>query len=151
MARKKQTPTYEPGTPDYAYPARTKPQIQGPEDVLKVCEPLLTADREHFIVLLLNARHEVQERLTIGIGSANACLVHPREVFRPAIIRSSVSIVCVHNHPSGDTQPSAEDLTITRRLISAGELLGIATLDHIIIGKGNRKAYSMRAQRAGGF
>jgi DNA repair protein RadC len=84
-------------------------------------------------VLLLNARHEVQRRETVSIGSLNASIVHPREVFLPAILQSAASIVLVHNHPSGDPEPSEEDLSITRRLAQVGELVGIAVLDHVIV------------------
>lgn len=84
-------------------------------------------------MLLLNARHEIQGREVISIGSLNASIVHPREVFLPAVKASAASIVLVHNHPSGDAEPSEEDLTITRRLVDCGELLGIGVLDHVII------------------
>jgi DNA repair protein RadC len=108
--------------------------IRGPEDVVRLMGPKLRASkREHFLVLLLNARHEVLMRDTVSIGSLNASIVHPREVFKPAIIESAASIVLVHNHPSGDPEPSEEDLAITRRLVQAGELLGIGILDHVIV------------------
>jgi DNA repair protein RadC len=99
---------------------------------------------EEFCVLLLNARHEVQRRVMVSRGSLNASIVHPREVFRPAILDSAASVVLVHNHPSGDPEPSDEDLAITRRLVQVGELLGIAVLDHVIIAK--RGFVSLRAR-----
>ena len=105
----------------------------GPDDVLAQVRDLAHARREHFVVLLLNARHELQCRETISIGSLNASIVHPREVFLPAILHSAASIVLVHNHPSGDPEPSEEDLSITRRLIAVGELVGIGVLDHVIV------------------
>ena len=86
------------------------------------------------MVLLLNARHELQSRETVSIGTLNASIVHPREVFRPAILQSAASLVLVHNHPSGDPEPSDEDLGITKRLVQAGELIGIGVLDHVIGG-----------------
>lgn len=107
--------------------------IRGPEDVLAQVRDLARARREHFVVLLLNARHELQGRETVSIGSLNASIVHPREVFLPAILHSAASVVLVHNHPSGDPEPSEEDLSITRRLVEVGELVGIDVLDHVII------------------
>ena len=118
--------------------------IRGPEDVYDICPALRTRRREEFCILILNARHETQRRLTISIGSLNASIVHPREVFRPAILASAASIVLVHNHPSGDPEPSEEDLAITKRLVQVGELLGIAVLDHVIIAK--RGFVSLRAR-----
>jgi DNA repair protein RadC len=107
--------------------------IRGPDDVLAQVRDLARARREHFVVLLLNARHELQGRETISIGSLNASIVHPREVFLPAILHSAASVVLVHNHPSGDPEPSEEDLSITRRLVEVGELVGIEVLDHVVI------------------
>ena len=107
--------------------------INGPEDVLAQVRDLSGARREHFVVLLLNARHEVQRREVVSIGSLNASIVHPREVFLPAILQSAASVVLVHNHPSGDPEPSEEDLSITRRLVQVGELIGIEVLDHVIV------------------
>jgi len=107
--------------------------IRGPDDVLAQVRDLLRARREHFVVLMLNARHELQCREVVSIGSLNASIVHPREVFLPAILHSAASVVLVHNHPSGDPEPSDEDLGITRRLVQVGDLIGIAVLDHVII------------------
>ncbi|HZW05417.1 MAG TPA: JAB domain-containing protein [Candidatus Nitrosotalea sp.] len=118
--------------------------IRGPEDVYDVCPALRTRRVEEFCVLLLNARHEVQRRVMISRGSLNASIVHPREVFRPAILGSAASVVLVHNHPSGDPEPSDEDLAITKRLAQVGELLGIAVLDHVVIAK--RGFVSLRAR-----
>jgi len=112
---------------------RQSPAIRGPDDVLAQVRDLARARREHFVVLLLNARHELQCRETISIGSLNASIVHPREVFLPAILHSAASVVLVHNHPSGDPEPSEEDLSITRRLVEVGELVGIGVLDHVIV------------------
>jgi DNA repair protein RadC len=108
--------------------------IRGPDDVVALLgRKLKKEQREHFLVLLLNARHEVIGRETVSIGTLNASLVHPREVFRPAISAAAASVVLVHNHPSGDPEPSEEDLGITKRLVEAGELLGIGVLDHVIV------------------
>jgi len=119
--------------------------IRGPDDVLAQVRDLPRARREHFVVLLLNARHELQCRETISIGSLNASIVHPREVFLPAILHSAASVVLVHNHPSGDPEPSEEDLGITRRLVQVGELVGIGVLDHVIVA--SRGVVSLRSRQ----
>jgi DNA repair protein RadC len=118
--------------------------VRGPDDVLAQVRDLVRARREHFVVLLLNARHEVDRRETVSVGSLNASIVHPREVFLPAILHTAASIVLVHNHPSGDPEPSEEDLSITRRLVQVGDLVGIAVLDHVIVGR--RGVVSLRAR-----
>jgi DNA repair protein RadC len=119
--------------------------IRGPEDVLPHVRDLARARREHFVTLLLNARHELERRETVSIGSLNASIVHPREVFLPAILHSAASLVLVHNHPSGDPEPSEEDLSITRRLLEVGELVGIGVLDHVIVA--SRGTVSFRARQ----
>lgn len=109
--------------------------IRTPEDVFKLVEPEMRYLKvEHFVILLLNSKNGVIAKELISIGSLNASIVHPREVFRPAIKRSSASIICVHNHPSGVPDPSPEDIAVTKRLSEAGTLLGIDVLDHIIVG-----------------
>jgi len=97
-------------------------------------EYLKDADREHFVVLLLNTKNKVVGINTVSIGNLNSSIVHPREVFKPAILASVAAVILGHNHPSGDSTPSKEDITITERLIEAGKILGIEVLDHIIIG-----------------
>ena len=116
------------------YRGKKPREIRGPDDVIAFVGPKLKREqREHFLVLLLNARHEVMAKETVSVGSLNASIVHPREVFKPAVLASAASIVLVHNHPSGDPEPSEEDLSITKRLVEAGELLGIGVLDHVIV------------------
>ena len=129
------------------YRAKAPRSIRGPDDVVALppISRLKTAKREHFVVVLLNARHEVDLVETISIGSLNASIVHPREVFLPAIRASAASILLVHNHPSGDPEPSEEDLAITKRLIECGELLGVAVLDHVIIA--SRGVVSFRSRQ----
>src|SRR5499433_3566831 len=95
---------------------------------------LADVDREHFVILLLDQKNQVIGIHTVSMGSLTASVVHPREVFKPAILSNAASILCGHNHPSGDCQPSKEDRALTTRLVEAGKLLGIAVLDHIIIG-----------------
>ncbi len=126
-------------------PSRLVP-IRGPEDVAATCKNLKSAQREVFAVLLLNARHEMMRRVTVSVGSLNASIVHPREVFKPAVLASAACVILVHGHPSGDPEPSEEDLAITKRLIQAGELLGIGVLDHVIVAR--RGTVSLRARGA---
>lgn len=111
------------------------PLIRSPQDVSAlVMEELRYLQQEHFVVLFLNTKNRVIGRETLSVGSLNAAIVHPREVFRAAVKRSAASVICVHNHPSGDPDPSPEDIQLTDRLVEAGHLMGIELLDHIIIG-----------------
>ncbi|AGA58649.1 MAG: JAB domain-containing protein [Thermobacillus sp.] len=117
--------------------ASDRPAIRKPEDAAKlVMEDLRSELKEHFVCLFLNTKNQVLARETLSVGTLNASLVHPREVFRAAIKRGSASIICLHNHPSGDPTPSPEDIALTRRLHEAGALIGIDVLDHIVIGDG---------------
>lgn len=112
-----------------------RPVIRCPEDVVQlVREEMRFLDRENFRVLCLNTKNQVVSSDLVSVGSLNASLVHPREVFKLAVSRSAAALILVHNHPSGDPQPSKEDLEVTRRLVQAGQLLGIEVLDHVIIG-----------------
>jgi len=99
-------------------------------------EDLRYKKREHFMILLLNTKNHVLSREEISVGSLNASIVHPREIFKIPLQKSAASIILVHNHPSGDPSPSHEDVSVTRRLVDAGKLLGVAVCDHIIIGDG---------------
>ncbi len=92
--------------------------------------------REMFLVVLLDARHRVLGEEIVSEGSLTTSIVHPREVFLPAVRESAGAMVLVHNHPSGDPRPSDEDVAVTRRLVHAAELLGIRVLDHVIVGDG---------------
>jgi DNA repair protein RadC len=119
--------------------------IRSPKDVSNMlAEELRYLNKEHFVCLFLNTKNQVIGKETLSMGSLNASIVHPREVFLAAIKRSSASIVCAHNHPSGDPTPSPEDIQITQRLAEAGHLLGIELLDHIIIG--DRTSVSLKEQ-----
>lgn len=109
-----------------------------------VMEELRYLKKEHFVCLFLNTKNGIIGKETLSIGTLNASLVHPREVFREAIRYNSASIICVHNHPSGDPTPSPEDISITKRLREAGSLIGIEILDHLIIGDG--KFISLKEQ-----
>lgn len=108
--------------------------IRCPQDVYSLLAPELGhLTREHFVCLFLNTKNRLISKEVISIGSLNATIVHPREVFRAAMKRNSASIICAHNHPSGDPAPSPEDIEITRRLVKVGELTGIDVVDHIVI------------------
>lgn len=109
--------------------------IRSPKDIADlVSEDLRYLQKEHFVCLFLNTKNHLLAQETLSMGSLNASIVHPREVFRAAIKRSSASIICVHNHPSGDPTPSPEDIQLTHRLMEAGTIIGIEVLDHVIIG-----------------
>ncbi len=109
--------------------------ISTPEDVVDLCAVQLRGlDREHFWALALNTKNQLLRVLEVSIGSLNASIVHPRELFRGAVRVSAASIVVVHNHPSGDPTPSSADIQLTRRLVKAGDVLGIEVLDHVVIG-----------------
>jgi DNA repair protein RadC len=109
--------------------------VRRPEDLAAVLrDEFRGLDRERFIALYLDARHRVRALETVSTGSLNASLVHPREVFKPAIALSAAAVIVAHNHPSGDPRPSGDDLELTGRLDRCGELLGIALLDHLVVG-----------------
>lgn len=100
-------------------------------------------DREHFVVVALDARKRVIGIQTVSVGTLSASLVHPREVFKPVLLLNAAAIIVSHNHPSGDPSPSSEDRTATQRLQRAGELMGVPLVDHIIIGE-DSKFFSFR-------
>ncbi|MDQ0342367.1 DNA repair protein RadC [Lederbergia wuyishanensis] len=117
--------------------------IRSPEDGANyVMNDMRFLTQEHFVALYLNTKNQVIHRQTIFIGSLNASIVHPREVFKEAIRRSAASIICLHNHPSGDPAPSREDIDVTKRLVECGKMIGIELLDHLIIG--DKKYVSMK-------
>lgn len=113
--------------------SNTKPTIQTPKDVIAQVSYLKNLKKENFVVLYLNSRNELLSKETISIGTLNANLVHPREVFEPAIRNFASSVVFVHNHPSGDPEPSEDDVKITKQLVEAGKIMGIEVIDHLII------------------
>ncbi len=110
--------------------------IRSPEDGANyVMNDMRFLSQEHFVCLYLNTKNQVLHKQTIFIGSLNASIVHPREVFKEAFRRSAASIICIHNHPSGDPTPSREDIEVTKRLVECGKIIGIDVLDHLIIGE----------------
>lgn len=115
---------------------KKKVKITSPKDVVKYFTVQLAELKvEKFLAVFLNTKNEIITWDVISIGSLNASIVHPREVFNRAIKRSAASILVIHNHPSGDVKPSKEDKLVTERLKEVGELIGISLIDHIIIGK----------------
>jgi len=111
-------------------------RISSPEDVFDLLSPLLTGmKQEMFVVLLLNGQNELVKELVVSKGGLTSSVIHPREVFREAIVESSAALVLVHNHPSGNPFPSSEDHRVTSQLKQAGEVLGIEVFDHVIIGE----------------
>jgi DNA repair protein RadC len=108
-------------------------ELSHADDVVACLGEWRCARREHFVGFYLNARNQLLARSLISIGSLSASIVHPREVFVPAIEKSAAGIIVAHNHPSGDPEPSPEDVSVTRRLADAGELLGIELLDHVVV------------------
>lgn len=110
--------------------------IENPKDVVNyIQKEIKDKAKEHFMLILLDSRNKTIGFSKISIGTLNASLVHPREVFKEAITRNSASVILVHNHPSGDPEPSDDDLKMTKRLKESGNILGIEVIDHIIIGK----------------
>jgi DNA repair protein RadC len=127
-----------------------KREINDPDSVATILQSILKTespidrDKEHFWTVGLNTRNVVKYIDLTSLGTLNASLVHPREVFRLAIMKGIANIILGHNHPSGATEPSEEDLRITRRLVDAGRILGIEVLDHIIVA--NSHHLSFKAQ-----
>lgn len=110
------------------------PEVLSAEDVWKYCADIRNSKKEHFVAFYLDTHNRLIDRQIISVGTLDASLVHPREVFEPAVSLRAVSVIIAHNHPSDDTEPSKEDILITQKLNSGGKILGITLLDHIIIG-----------------
>jgi DNA repair protein RadC len=130
-----------------ADPGGEERPIRGPTDVFARLGPLLRDLRqEEFHALLLNTQHRILRDVLITRGILDASLIHPREVFRAAIVESAAGVILVHNHPSGDPSPSMEDRVVTEQLVTAGQAVGIPVLDHVIIGSGS---FVSMAERGG--
>ncbi|AGL00962.1 RadC family protein [Desulfoscipio gibsoniae] len=122
-----------------------RPCIKSPENAAAlVMEEMRHLDREHFCALLLNTKNQVLAKETISIGTLNSSPIHPRELFKAAIRRSAAGVILVHCHPSGDSTPSRQDIEVTKRLVEAGEIVGIQVLDHLVIG--DNKFVSFKAR-----
>ncbi|HIJ07319.1 MAG: DNA repair protein RadC [Methanomicrobiales archaeon 53_19] len=110
-----------------------RPKITSPEDALPYAEDIRLERQEHVICITLNGAHELIKRRTITKGILNQSQIHPREIFADAITDRAASIIIMHNHPSGNVTPSSDDITVTKKLAEAGEVLGIRLIDHIIV------------------
>lgn len=113
------------------------PHLDGARAVyefVKSATAIIDRGREHFLSIPLDAKMKPLGVAVVSIGSANATLVHPRETFQPAVLLGAHAIIVVHNHPSGDPEPSEADMSLTRRLVAAGDILGVALLDHVVVG-----------------
>jgi DNA repair protein RadC len=112
-------------------------KVRSSYDASEVLKGYGLADKtqEHFVVLYLNSKHMILGVQTVAMGSLNEVTVHPREVFRGAIMAGAAAVIIAHNHPSGDTDPSTDDMRITQRMIEVGKLVGIPVLDHIVVGE----------------
>ncbi len=113
----------------------TLPIIRNKEDIVAQVSDLRDKKQEHLLGIYLNARHEMLCKKDLFIGTLNANLIHPREIFLEALNQNAAAIIIVHNHPSGDSEPSEEDLTVTKRIVEAGKIMGMEVLDHVIISK----------------
>lgn len=123
------------------YPAR---RINSPLDAYEILKSFLVdADRENFYAIYLNTKNEPVAIHPVSVGSLNASLVHPREVYKAAILVNAASVILSHNHPSGDPTPSREDIEVSKRLKEAGLIIGIEVIDHIILGMGTNY-YSLK-------
>lgn len=111
------------------------PVISDAKDAVAQLSDMRDLKKEHFVVLYLNAKNQLVHKETISMGTLDANLVHPREVFEPALKYSAAQIIAAHNHPSGDPKPSEDDLEVTKRLTEAGKMMGIEVMDHVIVSK----------------
>jgi len=118
-----------------AHAARQAETISTPEDVVRIVKPMLVGrSRETFVCCALSTKNRLLKVIEVSIGSLSASVVHPRELFREAVMVSAASVVLAHQHPSLDCTPSGADIQLTRRLVKAGDVLGIEVLDHVVIG-----------------
>lgn len=124
--------------------AAEKKKVALPKDVHAAISSFGFNKTEQFIVVMLDGAHHILESCVISSGLVNRTVVHPREVFRPAILANSCAVVIAHNHPSGSLEPSPEDIEITRRLEEAGKIVGIDVLDHLIISRGKWLSFKER-------
>ena len=126
-------------------------KVSSKDDTARICADLTHLAQECFQVLTIDAKNHLIDRHLITLGLADASLIHPREVFRNAILDNALMLVCVHNHPSGDPTPSAEDIRITRQLVQAGKIMDIKVMDHVIIGRPNESGLNCFSMRESGI
>lgn len=127
----------ELGTRRAALGRADRPTVSSPRDAYRLLAPRLAGlDREHFVAILLDSKHQLLGVELVAVGSLNATIVHPRELFKEAIRKSAAAMLLAHNHPSGDPTPSREDLALTRQLMEGSAILGMKILDHLIVGDG---------------
>jgi DNA repair protein RadC len=120
---------FRPSTPD------GRPEVTSPEAAAQLLvPPLVAADRERCMAALLDTKHRLLELVTVSVGSLDHTFMSPREVFRDALVANAAALVLAHNHPSGDPEPSRDDELVTRRLVRAGDLVGVGVLDHLVVG-----------------
>jgi DNA repair protein RadC len=138
----------EPDSSGTRVPSRSRAKLNDPAAVAQLGRQIIADDaREHFWTLMLDSQNGLVAAHEVSTGTLSASLVHPREVFGPALrVLGVASVVLIHNHPSGDATPSREDLSLTRQLVNAGRLLDIRVHDHVVIGNGT-DAYVSLAQR----
>ena len=117
------------------------PVINTAKDAAAQLTDMRDLKKEHFMVLYLNAKNQLVHKETISMGTLNANLVHPREVFEPALKYSAAQIIAAHNHPSGDPKPSEDDLELTKRLVEVGKMMGIEIMDHVIVSKNSHFSF----------
>ncbi len=117
------------------------PVISDAKDAVAQLSDMRDLKKEHLVALYLNAKNQLVHKETISMGTLNANLVHPREVFEPALKYSAAQIIAAHNHPSGDPKPSEDDLEVTKRLTEAGKMMGIELMDHVIVSKNNHFSF----------
>jgi len=116
-------------------------KVKTPHDVFSWLKPFGDKKQEHFIVITLNGGNEIINSRVVTVGLLNSSQIHPREVFADAIVERAASLILAHNHPSGNCDPSSEDIAVTRKLSSAGEILGVSVLDHIIFSENGFKSF----------
>src|SRR5690606_663345 len=120
-------------------------KITSPDKIASVFKPLLKDEaRENFVVVWLNTSNKIMGFEVVSIGNLNSSIVHPREVFRGAIVNGAASIILIHNHPSGDPEPSNEDISITQKVVQAGKIINIPVFDHIIIANEQYTSFAER-------
>jgi DNA repair protein RadC len=116
-------------------PTDDRPEVTSPETAAELALPALAgADRERCVALLLDTKHRLLRRVTVSVGSIDHTFIAPRELFRDALLTNATAVVAAHNHPSGDPEPSRDDELVTRRLVAAGEVVGVDLLDHLVVG-----------------